>query len=449
MGTWQTELKEQLRLAAPVVLIQVGLMTMGIVDTVMMGRVSATQFAAVGLGDAMAFMVFAFGMGTIVGFDAIFSQAFGAKDEDAFGVGVRRAVVFSLLISVPLIGAIWAFPPILTLLGQPDSIVPIASSYMRIVAFGTPGFLLFVAVRHALQARELLAPIVWTIVLANLLNVVLDWALIFGHLGLPRLEAVGSAWATTICRVIMSIGLVIMSWKHLRPYLTNWGERAFELRPLLRMAKLGAPVGFQFVGEMGAFTLVGLWAGWMGDLTLAGHQVSLKLASLTFMVPLGISIAASVRVGHAIGRNDQKGMRSAMKVSLGLGAAVMAVFGVVLVIFPVQLSTLFIEDPEVVAIAAVLIPVAGFFQIFDGVQVVAVGILRGVADTLIPGILQTVGFWVIGVPASYYLAFTREMGPVGLWWGLVIGLAAVSVIQVTRVFQQARRSQQRFEVEGS
>ncbi|MEX1024751.1 MAG: MATE family efflux transporter [Planctomycetota bacterium] len=447
MLSWKDETKSQIRLALPVVVIQLGLMTMGVVDTVMMGYVSHVQFAAVGLGDAMGFLLLCFGMGTVVGFDAVFSQAFGARDEDAFGVGLRRSIVFALLISVPIGAGIYYFPPLLPWLDQPASVVPIASDYMRTIAFSAPGFLVFIALRHALQARTLLRPIVWTIVIANVINLVLDYALIFGHFGLPRLEAHGSALATTASRWLLAVILLVVAWSELKPYLTHWGERAFALRPILRMAWLGAPVGLQFIGEMGAFTLVGLWAGTLGDLTLAGHQVALKLASITFMVPLGISIAASVRVGHAIGRGDQAGVRRSVRVSLALGAGTMAVFGGAFIAFPGPLAWLMNKDLEVIAIAAALLPLAGAFQVFDGLQVVSVGILRGTADTLVPGVLQSLGFWAIGVPASWYLAFERGLGAEGLWWGLLIGLGSVAGIQVLRVFQRTSREQVRFQVE--
>lgn len=452
MGTWKSETKAQLKLAAPVVVIQVGLMLMGIVDTIFMGFLSPTQFAGVGLGDAMSFAVIAFGMGTIVGFDAIFSQAVGAEDEDAFGVGLRRAFVFSLLISIPLMVVVYCFPPVLTWLEQPEDVIPIASDYMRVVFFGTPGFMVFVAVRHALQAKELLRPIVATILFANVVNAGLDYCLIFGEFGFPRLEAVGSAWATAFSRILIAVTLVCVSWRHLSPYLTDWGGRAFELKPLARMGVLGAPVGLQFILEMGAFSLAGIWAGMVAreqgsDAVLAGHQVSLKLASMTFMVPLGISIAASVRCGHAVGRGDQEGVRRSVKVALAMGTGMMALFGLAFMWAPGYFSSLLNKDAAVLAVAVTLVPIAGIFQIFDGVQVVSNGILRGLADTFVPSVLQLIGFWGIGVPASYYLCFELEMGAPGLWWGLVCGLAAVSVILAGRVVQQMRQDQERYLVD--
>ncbi|HSJ62296.1 MAG TPA: MATE family efflux transporter [Gemmatimonadaceae bacterium] len=438
--TLRGEARALATLAVPVVVVQVGMMAMGVVDTMMIGRVSATALAAVALGHLYFFISASFGMGTLMALDPIVSQAMGAGDQLAVRRGMQRGLVLAVCLTIPMTIVLWLAEPVLSVLRQPPGVVPIAAGYVRASILGMLPFLVFTVLRQSLQAMKRMAPIVWTIILANLANVLLNWMLVYGRLGAPELGAVGTGWASSISRVIMALGLLALAWHGLRPYLLPPRRDALAILPLVRMLRVGAPIGGQFVLEGGLFTVVALLMGVLGPIEVAAHHVALNMAALTFMVPLGISAAATVLVGHAVGRNDAEDARGASKAALVLGTGFMATMAVVMLTMPELLARAYTSDRAVIALAAVLIPIAGVFQVFDGLQVVSIGLLRGLGDTRTPLIVNLLGFWLLGLPVSLWLAFRLDYGPRGLWWGLVVGLAAVAFALLSRV--RARLSQE-------
>jgi MATE family multidrug resistance protein len=422
--------------AAPVVFVQLGLMTMGVVDTILVGRVSAEALAAVALGN-MYFMTTAMlGMGVLFALDTVVSQAVGAKDDAGVARGVQRGLVLAVVMCLPLLFPLVIARRLFAALGQPVDVVPLAASYVEWSIPGLFPFFAFIVLRQSLQAMGKLTPIVVAIVFANLLNALLCWMFVFGHLGLPPLGAVGAAMASTIGRWAMALFLLAVAWKDLLPALRPYRPEAIERGPLLRMVRLGLPIGFQFVLEVGVFSLVGIMMGRMSALALAGHQVALTLASLTFMVPLGVSVSAAVLVGRAVGRRDPDGARRAARLSIATSLAFMSLSALTLLLFPHAIASLYSNDPAVIAIAASLIPIAGVFQIFDGLQVTSGGVLRGFGETRSPMFANLVGYWVLGFPVSLWLGFKVGLGPRGLWWGFVVGLGAVGIFLVSRVRQK-------------
>jgi MATE family multidrug resistance protein len=422
-----------LSLSLPVVVVQVGMMAMGVVDTVMVGHYSARDLAAVALGNLYFFTAVVFPMGVLMALDPVVSQAVGAGDHPAVGRALQRGGVLALVLGVP--GALALLPGrvVLQLLHQPPEVVPVAAGYALAAIPGVFPFLAFIVFRQTLQAMGRVAPIVVTIFLANLANLLCNWMLIYGRWGLPELGAVGSGWASSFSRWLMFLGLLGFSWPLLKEYVRPLMPEAFQLRPLLKMVRLGSPIGVQFGLEYGAFGTTGLLMGWLGTVAMAGHQVALNLASLTFMVPLGISQATAVRVGQGVGREDPAGARRAAGAGLLLGVGFMTTTAVVFMLFPGVLARAYSGDGMVLALAVTLIPLAGVFQVFDGLQVVASGVLRGVGDTRSPMLLNLLGFWCIGMPVGIWLGFGASMGPRGLWWGLVLGLAAVALLLLLRV----------------
>lgn len=427
------ELKELAALAFPVVTVQMGLVAMGVADTIMVGRVSARDLAAVALGNLYFFLIGVFGMGVLMSLDPLISQAFGANDRVAVARGMQRGLILALALGVFASLLLLPADPVLTALRQPADVIPIAAAYALLSIPGTFPFYGFVVLRQSLQAMGLVAPIVVTIVAANLVNLFLNWILIFGNLGAPALGAVGSSLASTLSRWFMAIALVAVAWPLLRPYLRPIRPEIFSLRPLLRMLGVGAPIGVQFQLEFGAFGVIGIMMGWMGTIPMAGHQVAINLASFTFMIAFGISQASAVLVGRGVGRADPAGARRAGGAGVLMGGVLMSLTAIPFLLFAEPIARFYTTDPEVVAIAAGLIPIAGIFQVFDGVQGVASGVLRGVADTRSPMLVNILGFWMIGMPVSYVLAFRLGAGPTGLWWGLAAGLAAVAVLLLGRV----------------
>jgi MATE family multidrug resistance protein len=432
-----------LRLASPVVVIQLGMMSMGVVDTVMVGHLSTRALAAVALGNLYFFCFAVFGMGTLMVLDPIVAQAVGARDEPAIARGIQRGILLACILTLPAAVLLVLADRLLGLAHQPAEILPMASAYSVRMAPGVLPFYLFVVFRQSLQAMRHTAPILLAIVLANLVNALLNWILIFGHLGFPAMGVVGSAWATTVSRWLLVAGLVSVSWVHLQPYLRPVLAESWHLPPLGRMLRLGLPIGAQYVLEFGAFAFVALMMGWLGTRQMAGHQVAINLASLTFMVPLGVADAASVLVGHAVGRADPAGARGAARAALTCGASFMAMTGLLFLALPGPLAGLYSHDPAVIAVAVLLIRVAGVFQVFDGLQAVAGGILRGLGQTRVAMTGNLLGYWTIGLPVSYYLCFVAGWGPVGLWWGLVLGLGLVAGFLLTRVRLGLGRRQRR------
>lgn len=406
---------------------------MGAVDAAFLGRVSAEHYAAVALGHSYSFVLLGFGMGVLAALDPIVSQALGARELETVARAVQRGILVALLLSVPVALALLPAERVLGWMGEPPEVVPIAAAFARISILGVPAFLLFVALRQSLQAMHVVRPVVLAVLIANAINALLDWVLIFGNLGFPALGAVGSAWATVVARWSMALLLPLLGWPALRPFLGQVRRGAAELPALLRMAWIGVPVGLQYVLEIGAFFAVLTAMGNLGKVELAAHQVAMNLASASFMVPFAISMAAAVRVGHAIGRGDPAGARRAAEIALALGALVMLVFGALFVVAPRPLARIFIDLPEVLPLALLLIPLAGFFQVFDGVQGVALGCLRGMADTRVPLVIHALGFWAVGIPLGRWLAFERDLGARGLWWGLVAALALVALVQFARL----------------
>lgn len=425
--------RELLRLALPIVLVQVGMMFMGVVDTMMVGRVSAQALAAVALGNLYSYAVLSFGFGTLLALDPIVSQAVGARDEPAIARAVQRGLLLAGVLFLPTAALHLPSAAILRAFRQPEELIPIAAQFTRISIPGVLGFYLFVVFRQTLQSMGRTRAIVWTIVSANFLNFGLNWLLVFGHLGLPALGPAGSAYATMISRWFMALLLLLLSWPELRHRVLPPRRDSFELRPLGRVLRLGAPIGTQYLLEFGVFGVVGLLMGWFGTNEVAGHQVALNLAALAFNVPVGISSATAVLVGTAVGRHDPTGARLAARAGLLCAVAFMSTTALLFLTLPHALAGLYTQAPGVLAVAGVLLPLAGVFQIFDGIQVVAIGILRGIGDTRTPMLVNIIGFWLLGLPVSWLLGVRWKWGPAGLWWGLVLGLMSVALVLLWRV----------------
>ncbi|HEX9893071.1 MAG TPA: MATE family efflux transporter [Gemmatimonadales bacterium] len=441
------DIRALLRLAIPVVVVQVGLMSMGTVDTLMVGRVSASALAAVAIGGLYSMVATFSGQGVLMALDPIVSQAAGAGDRPSIALGVQRGLLLAAGLSVPLTLYHLVAGPVLRVLGQPADVVPLAHQYNVLLVPGILPFFGFIVLRQTLQALHRLRAIVSTILIANLVNAAVNWVFIFGNLGMPAMGVRGAALATSVSRWLMAFMLLALSWPELRSLVRPWLKAAYELAPLRRMVRLGVPIALQMELELICFGAVALLAGAMGTLQVAGHQIAINMAALTYMVPLGVSAAAAVMVGRAVGAGDQIEARRQGATALLVGVGFMSATAIGFLFLPGPLARLYTTDAAVITVAMSLIPLAGGFQVFDGTQVVAIGILRGLADTRGPFVINLMGYWVIGMPVGVWLAYPLGMGVVGLWWGLVIGLGAVALILVVRVRRVLRRPLTRFQVE--
>lgn len=424
------ELGPTLRLALPVILAELGWVGMGVADIVMVGRLGPAAIGAVGIGNVLFFTVAISGMGMMLGLDTLVSQAFGAgRVEDCHrslvhGIDLALVLTLPLMLVVALVN--WALPS----WGVDPAVLRAAMPYLRTLNWGMLPLLLYAALRRYLQGMALVRPLMVALVISNLVNIAGNWVLVYGRLGMPALGVVGSGWATFLARwavVAILAGAVI---DHDRRYETGLWRTPLRLEAqrVRRLLALGVPAALQITMEVGVFAVAATLAGRLGPLALAAHEVVLHAASVTFMVPLGISAAAAVRVGHALGRGDARAAGRAGWAALGIGAGFMTCAGVAFLILPGPILGLFTADRSVLAIGSGLLAVAAMFQLFDGLQVVATGALRGLGDTRTPMLANLAAHWGLGLPIGYALAFPGGRGVLGLWLGLSTGLIAAGII---------------------
>jgi multidrug resistance protein, MATE family len=419
------------RLAAPVALVQLGMMLMGVVDTMMLGHLSAEALAAGALGHVITITVLILGYGILTALDPLIAQAHGAGDAEAIAGHLQRGFVMATALTVPFTLLLLDIEPALLLMGQPAGVSAQAASYIQGILWGGLPYFLFVVLRQTLQAMSMVRPAAIAIVIGNVVNGFVNWVLIYGHLGMPALGVRGSAYATSLSRWAMFAYLLWASRRLLAPYWRGFTGEA--LRGHGMMLRLGIPIGLHNAVELLVFTMAALLLGRIGVDQLAGHQIAINMASVSFMVPLGISGAAATRVGNAIGRGDMPGARRSAAVCLFLGAAAMSFFALLFATLPGPLARLYTADAAVIRVALTLLPIAAVFQIFDGLQVVGAGVLRGAADTTFPAVIVLIGYWVLGLPVGWYLAFNAGLGARGLWWGFTVALFVMAAFFIFRI----------------
>ncbi len=417
----------------PVVLVQLGFMAMGVVDTLMVGRVSARVLAAVALGNLYFFNVTILATGSLMALDPIVAQAAGAGETESIARALQRGLIIAAAFCVACALLILPAPAVLAALHQPDEIIGDASAYLRISLAGVLPYLVFVVLRQSLQAMHRVAPVVWTMIAANLTNAGFNWVFVYGHLGSPALGVSGSAIATAISRWLMLLLLLAGAWRELRPLMLPVRSGVAAWAPLAQLLRVGLPIGGQQGLEAGAFGAIGLLMGVLGTTEMAAHQVAITLAAFTFMVPLGVGSATAVRVGRAIGAADMERARAAIRAAYLCGVGFMTLTAIAFIALPHLFAAAFTRDDRVIALASTLIPIAGVFQVFDGGQAVGAGVLRGAGDTRAPLLTMLASYWVVGVPVSAYLGFHTQLRAAGLWWGFVVSLAGVAVFLYLRI----------------
>jgi MATE family multidrug resistance protein len=432
------ELRAMTRLAAPIVLAELGWMAMGIVDTMVVGRVSADAIAAVGLGAIVFYGVGVCASGVLLGMDTLVSRAFGAGDRQDCRQWLIDGIWVSLLLIPAVMAIVRAFDPLLAVFGIQPEVLQLARPYMHALNWSAPPLLVYFALRRYLQALHVVQPVMWTLLTANVVNLAGNWVLVFGNLGAPRMGAEGSGWATCISRVYMVAALASVVLRREPDVLRlSWRPIASRIAALLR---LGLPAAGQLGVEISVFAVVTVLIGRLNALALAGNQIALTTVSTTYMMPLGISSAAAVRVGNALGRRDPQAAARSGWTALGLGAAVMSIAALTLLTAPRLIARLFTPEAGAIAAAVTILRIAAFFQLFDGLQVVTTGALRGAGDTRTPMLCHFAGYWLIGLPLGAELCFHRGLGAAGLWIGLSVGLILIGSV-LTLLW---RRASQRF-----
>jgi MATE family multidrug resistance protein len=426
---WRQDFRLTLRLALPLIVAEVGWMSMGIVDTIMVGRLpnSAVAIGATGLGQSLYHSVAIFGGGLLLGMDTFVAHAFGREDLDDARHSLVNGLCLAFALTPVLMLAVSFWPALMQHFGISVELVEPMRPYLRALNWGSLPLLAYFALRRYLQAVGVAHPIMFALISANIINVVGNWILIYGHLGFRPMGITGSGWSTCMARVYMALCLAItLLWvesKRLRP---DWqGTVRIDVHRMSALLKLGAPAATQLLCEIGAFSAATALCARLGPVPLAGHEIALICASLTFMVPLGISSAAAVRVGQQLGRRDPDGARRAGWSAIIMGVGFMACSGSVFVSVPKLIARLFTPNPAVIQVGAQLLLVAAAFQLFDGIQTVATGALRGAAETRTPMLANFVAYWLMGLPLGYFLCFRLGWGALGIWLGLCGGLMII------------------------
>jgi MATE family multidrug resistance protein len=443
----RAELPALLRLALPLIAGELGWVAMSLVDTVMLGRLpdSALAMSSAALAQVL-FNTLCFGTGgVLLGLDSLMSQAIGAKEQHTANRWLLHGIVLAVALSA-FLGLAFGFgPSLLALLPVDHAILAGAIPAMRGLNYGTLPLMLYFTLRRYLQATGHGRPIAFALISANLVNIAADLLLIFGHhwvvfghaINIPAYGVVGSSWATSFARLYLMVVLVAAVWFYDRRH--RYGLTVMSLRiqtqHLAQLFRLGAPAGASIFVEIAIFALVTALIATFGRLSLAGHEVALQCASTTFMVPLAISSATAVRVGHAIGRIRIGAATAANAAAAGwngiaAGAGFMLTMSMVFLTIPAHIARLFTPDPGVIAAAVPLMLIAAGFQFFDGIQITAQGALRGAGDTTTGLYTQLVCYWLVGMPLGIWLGFHHKLGAAGLWWGLLIALTCGSFVLI-------------------
>ncbi len=433
-GEWKKELGALVALAVPVVLSELGWMAQGVVDTIMVGRLGPAAIGAVALGNAVCYTPSLFGIGLLLGLDTLVAQAYGRKDYDGCHRWLAQGMYLAMLVTPLVMVVVWLASFGYARFGIGAEVAVPAASYLRIMNWGTLPLLVYGGSRRYLQGVGQVRVVTATFVGANLLNWLGNWVLIYGKWGAPRMGVDGSALSTVVSRIFMALALLGFAWRYERqrghPLFQHWAGP--NLNKIKQLVRLGAPAAGQIVLEVGAWNGATLAAGWLTPVALATHQIALNYASMTYMVPLGVSAAAAVSVGHAVGAGDAARARRAGWLALGLGTGFMLLAAVVFLVAPRPLIALYTSDARVMAVGPGLLLLAAAFQIFDGIQTVSTGALRGLGETRVPMLANLVGYWVMGLPLGLTLCFFFKWGIYGLWIGLTLALVVIAFTLLLR-----------------
>ncbi len=429
----RSELGPLLRLALPVVIAELGWMAMGVADTIMVGRLGPEAIGAVALGNMVFHTIGLLVIGILLGLDTLIAQAFGAKDIREANHSFRQGLWLAVFVAPVLLLIMWAALPMLNLLGLEQAVYDLTQPFGRVLAQSVLPIAVYTVHRRYLQALHLVEPVMYALVSANLVNLALNWTLIFGNLGFPAMGVEGAAWSTVGARIYLAGFLYVYLLRREVQSPTGLLRWEFPDRERLReLFRLGLPAAGHIFLEIAGFAAATAMAASFPAILLAAHEITLNHAALTYMVPLGISSAAAVRVGNAIGAREPQRARAAGNAAILGGLAFMSLSALTMFALPRVILGIYTVNQDVIAAAVPLLFWAAAFQMFDGLQCVATGALRGIGDTHTAFAANLAGYWAIGLPIGGWLCFREGYGVSGLWIGLTIGLATVATIVVVR-----------------
>ncbi|MBB1519727.1 MATE family efflux transporter [Aquipseudomonas guryensis] len=440
-----TELRALLKLATPIIIAQLANTAMGFVDTVMAGRVSPRDLAAVALGNSLWVPVFLLMTGILLATTAKVAQRFGAGQESDIGALVRQGLWLGLAVGCGSAALLWNATPVLRLMDVDPSLIEPAMGYLRGVAFGFPAVALYYVLRCYSDGLGHTRPSMVLSLCGLLLNIPLNYVLIYGKFGLPALGGVGCGWATGIVMWCMLLGM--LWWVNWAPFYKPsqlFSRFDWPQWPVIRrLLSVGVPIGVSVFAESSIFAVIALLIGSLGATVVAGHQIALNFSSLIFMIPYSLGMAATVRVGQALGRGEPRNARFSAGVAMGTALAYACLSASLVLLLREQIAQIYTPDPAVIAVAATLMIYSALFQFSDAVQVTAAGALRGYQDTRATMLFTLFAYWGIGLPVGYGLGladwFGEPSGPSGLWQGLIVGLTCAAILLGIRLARSARR----------
>ncbi|NUO03410.1 MAG: MATE family efflux transporter [Saprospiraceae bacterium] len=442
LKSWPVHFKETILLSVPVIIGQLGNLMMNITDNIMVGNVGYVHLSAASLATSTYMMTAILGIGSMNVIAPLVAETVGAKNHRATGTFLWQSLLAGLVagLSTGFLTAIAAL--LLPWMGQPENEVAMAQEFLYILAISNIPMLLFISGKQYCDGLSLTRIGMVITILGVLLNIFLNWLLIFGNWGFPRLELAGSGYATLICRVLMAIGIVLYMLYSKRiapvriPYLS-------DKTLLVKIFRLGIPMGLQIFFEVAAFSGTAIIAGWLSNASeaRAAHQIALNISGLSFMIALGISVGASIRIGNALGARDYPNLQRAGNAALILGVICMFVMATTIFLLRHHFPLLYgVEEPEVLRLAAGLLIICAIFQLFDGTQAIAAGTLRGLQDVRFPTLMTFVAYWVIWIPLALLLGFALNLGIYGIWYADVIALAFAAIVLTFRFWKLARKN---------
>ena len=422
--------KRNLHLALPVVISQIGQVSVSLIDNMMVGHVGTSELAAASFSNSVFMIGMFFGMGITFGITPLIGSAFSSGKNDDVVVWLKNGIFTHLAAALVLFLVMVGIYFLLPLMGQPEIVTELARPYYLILCISYIPFMLFFSVKQFLEGIGNTKIAMHITITANVINLIFNYLLIYGKFGFPELGLNGAGFGTLISRVAMPIlfCVYILKTPVIKMYFVHARKELFKLRKVISLLKIGIPIAFQIIVEVIAFSIGAIMMGWLGEVPLAAHQVAIGLASFSYMISLGISQANTIRVSHQMGVNDFVALKRAAFASTHLVLIFMSSMGLLFVLARNILPFLFTVDSQVINIASGLLIIAAIFQVFDGLQVVMLSTLRGMADVKLPMFIAFFAYLFVGIPTSYILSFIVQLGPQGIWYGYLAGLGVAGVL---------------------
>lgn len=422
-------------------LSMLGQVMTGVADSVMVGWTGALPLAASSFANIFFSIPLFFGIGVSYAITPLVAQAAGAKDANKIIDTLKNGSIINFITGLALVVLILAIEPFMHFMGQPPDVVTLAIPYLTIVGVSIIPTMIFQTYRQFAEGLGKTRMAMVIVIGSNLLNVALNYILIFGKLGFPALGLNGAGWATLISRVVMAASMMAYVYFGSRfiQYRHGFSIGNYSRKLINTMLHIGLPAGSQFIFEAGAFGLSAIMMGWIGTTALAAHQIAINLATISYMTTSGLASAATIRVGTFLGQKDITNLRSSAFTMIGMALVLMAAWALLFILGRYWLPSLYIDEGEVIQLTSGLLIIAAFFQLSDGTQVVCAGALRGLQDVKVPSILIFVAYWIIALPIGYTLAFPLDMGPSGIWLGLLLGLTLTASAMVVRFHRLSKK----------